>query len=40
MVPDLLAAVGLVVFLLFDLITSASRSAFTNSSLAIQAWLD
>jgi CBS domain containing-hemolysin-like protein len=34
MVPDLIAAVGLVAFLLLDLITSASRSAFTNSSLA------
>jgi CBS domain containing-hemolysin-like protein len=32
--PDILIALGLVVFLLLDLITSASRSAFTNSSLA------
>ena len=32
--PDLLAAIGLVLFLLLDLITSAARSAFSNSSLA------
>ena len=32
--PDLLTAIGLVLFLLFDLITSAARSAFSNSSLA------
>ena len=32
--PDLISAIGLVVFLLLDLITSASLSAFTNSSLA------
>ena len=32
--PDLLTAIGLVLFLLLDLITSAARSAFSNSSLA------
>jgi Mg2+/Co2+ transporter CorB len=32
--PDILAAIGLVLFLLLDLITSAARSAFSNSSLA------
>ena len=32
--PDLLTAIGLVLFLLLDLITSATRSAFSNSSLA------
>jgi CBS domain containing-hemolysin-like protein len=32
--PDLYSAIGLIVVLLLDLITSASRSAFTNSSLA------
>ena len=32
--PDLLAAIGLVLFLLLDLITSSARSAFSNSSLA------
>ena len=32
--PDLLTAIGLVLFLLLDLITSAARSAFLNSSLA------
>ena len=32
--PDLLTAFGLVLFLLLDLITSATRSAFSNSSLA------
>ncbi len=32
--PDLLLALGLVIFLLLDLITSAARSAFSNSSLA------
>jgi putative hemolysin len=31
--PNLFAVIGLIVFLLLDLITSASRSAFTNSSL-------
>ncbi len=34
MYPDLLTAIGLVLFLLLDLITSAARSAFSNSSLA------
>ncbi len=32
--PDSLSAIGLVLFLLLDLITSASQSAFSNSSLA------
>ncbi len=32
--PDLLTAIGLVLFLLLDLITSAARSAISNSSLA------
>lgn len=32
--PDLLTAIGLVLFLLLDFITSAARSAFSNSSLA------
>ena len=32
--PDFLTAIGLVLFLLLDLITSAARSAFSNSSLA------
>lgn len=32
--PDLLTAIALVLFLLLDLITSAARSAFSNSSLA------
>ncbi len=31
--PDLLTAIGLVLFLLLDLITSAARSAFSNSNL-------
>jgi hypothetical protein len=32
--PNLLSAIGLIIFLLLDLLTTAARSAFSNSSLA------